>query len=98
MTALSYGLLIFSTAIAVICTAGIIGMRDLYDKLHYLAPVSILSTASIAAAIAIEKGLLSQSGIKSVLVLIVMAISGPVITHAVARAEVLRQTRGEKGK
>lgn len=69
--------------------AGLMLMQGFYSKLHYLAPPAILGTFAVVAAIALAEGW-SGSTIKAGLVLLVLAISNPVLTHAAARACYLR--------
>ncbi|HEX8947599.1 MAG TPA: monovalent cation/H(+) antiporter subunit G [Dissulfurispiraceae bacterium] len=86
-------LLALGAAVSLACSIGVMVMRGVYDKLHYLAPAGIIGTASVAAAIILREGVLSQAGIKSFLVFLVLLISGPVITQAASRAERVRAMR-----
>jgi multicomponent Na+:H+ antiporter subunit G len=71
---------------------GLVVMKGFYNKLHYLAPPAILATTAIAAAILVQEGW-SSCAIKAGLVLLVMAITNPILTFAASRANYLRETQ-----
>ena len=85
-------ILVLATVVCLLSSIGILVMRGVYEKLHYLAPAAILGTGGVVAAIIVEEGF-GTSAIKALLVLIVMMISNPVLTHAAARANRLRERR-----
>lgn len=91
-------LLFFGVAVAFVSTLGILFMRGTYDKLHYLAPLSTLGTVAVAAAVIIREGW-SPTTAKTVLIVLLMLVSGPILGHATARAqetrEELSRRRGE---
>ena len=89
-------LLVLATVVCLLSSIGILVMRGVYDKLHYLAPAAILGTGAVVAAVIVEEGF-GSSAIKALLVLLVMLISNPVLTHAAARANRLRERR-KQGK
>ena len=57
--------------------------RDAYDRLHFLSAGGSLGPILVAAGIAVEAGL---DGIKAILVAALFLVTGPVLTHAIARA------------
>ncbi|MDA8165483.1 MAG: monovalent cation/H(+) antiporter subunit G [Desulfobacteraceae bacterium] len=85
-------LLSFSALVCIGCSLAILLMRGFYDKLHFLAPPSILGTAAVAAAIIVKEGIASGQGIKSLLVFAVLLVSGPAITHVAAQTRRVRET------
>jgi multicomponent Na+:H+ antiporter subunit G len=82
-------LLSFAAGICLLSCFGMTAMKGFYDRLHYLAPPATLAMAAVAGAILVEEGL-SPSSLKVLLILLVMIISNPVLTHAAARANFLR--------
>lgn len=78
-------LLGFGVLIELLCAVGVLVMRNPFDRLHYLAPATTLGPLAIAAAVLIAESD-SQAKIKSVLVAVVLLMTGPVLTHATARA------------
>src|SRR5690242_13856223 len=65
-------------------------MKDIYERLHYLAPPATISIISFAAAAIVDKHL-SQAGIKALLIMVVLLVMNAVLTHATARAARIRQ-------
>jgi multicomponent Na+:H+ antiporter subunit G len=63
---------------------GVLLMRDALDRLHY-ASASTLGVACVCAAVVVAAGP-SVIGLKAVLSAVFLAVSGPVLMHATARA------------
>jgi len=71
---------------AVLLTAcGLLLSRNVYQRLHYLAPASTLGVVCVAAAILIREGF-SQSSVKAVITASILFVMNPILTHATARA------------
>ncbi len=83
-------LLTGGVGIALICCIGVLAVRDAFDRLHFVTPANTLSTALIALAVALGKGF-SNMTLKTILLLVMMMISGPILTHATARALRIRR-------
>jgi monovalent cation/proton antiporter MnhG/PhaG subunit len=75
---------------ALLCCVALLVMKDLYERLHYLSPPSSLSVMCFAAAVLIDKKL-TQSGIKALIIMVVLLVMNSVLTHATARAARVRQ-------
>ena len=71
-------------------TLGLLVMRNVNEKLHYLAPSSTFSVFLIAFAIALEEGWAQATG-KAIFCAIALALMNPVLTHATARAARIRE-------
>jgi multicomponent Na+:H+ antiporter subunit G len=65
--------------------------RNVYARLHFLGPVSVLAPAFLAIAVVLERGF-SQQGNKAIVVAVLLLIWGPVLTHATGKAA---RRRGE---
>ncbi|HEY6775972.1 MAG TPA: monovalent cation/H(+) antiporter subunit G [Thermoleophilaceae bacterium] len=79
--------------------AGVVGVivaADVYDRLHFTGPAAILGPFCFALAVVIDEGPLSQAGIKSLLVAVLLLGLSPVLGHATARAAYVRE-RGRLG-
>jgi multicomponent Na+:H+ antiporter subunit G len=63
---------------------GVLLMRDALDRLHY-AGASTLGVVCVCAAVIVAAGP-SLIGLKAILTTAFLAVSGPVLTHATARA------------
>jgi len=63
---------------------GVLLMRDALDRLHY-ASASTLGVACVCAAVVVAAGP-SLIGLKAIVTAAFLAVSGPVLAHATARA------------
>lgn len=77
-------------AVELACCVGVVVMRDVYDKLHFTGPATILGPLALAGAIVVQEGL-NQAGIKALLVAALLVVANPVLTHATGRALYIRQ-------
>lgn len=80
-----------AAAVAVISSIGVLIMRDAYQKLHYVTPISLLAPVGIGIAVLIESGW-SSGAAQTGLVIVVMAIASPFLSHATIRAARIRAT------
>ncbi len=76
---------------ALICCLGIVVLDRFFDRLHYLAPVTTVSSFFLLAAVVIKEGW-GQATIKTILVALVLLLINAVLTHATARAARVRET------
>jgi monovalent cation/proton antiporter MnhG/PhaG subunit len=76
-----------------LCCAGVLVMRDVFDRLHYVSAASTVGVVLIVSAVMVEH-LFDATGVKALLVLVFLGITGPVITHAIARAARLQDFGG----
>lgn len=83
-------LLGIGTFSVVLSSFGVLLMKDLYERLHYLFPPATLSIICFAAAAVIDKHL-SQAGIKALVIMAVLLPTNAVLSHATARAARIRQ-------
>ena len=82
-------LLVLAVAVTLVSCAGVLLMRDPYDRLHYTAPAAVIPPVAIAAAVVLEERL-SAAGIKALLIALVLIVTNPVLGHATARAARIR--------
>ena len=82
-------LLVIAGLSGLISLAGVALMSGTANRLHYLAPVSTIGAAAVAAAVMIEESL-DDRGIKVLIVLVVLAGLTPLVVHATARAARVR--------
>ncbi len=83
-------LLAAAAASAALTALGVLLSRDVYERLHYLAPAATIGVVCVAAAIVLREGL-DQAGIKAILTGAVLFVVNPILTHATARAARVRQ-------
>lgn len=79
-----YVLLATGVAIELIACLGIVVMRSVYDRLHYLAP-SALGAVLIASAIWAREGP-STIALKATLLAAFLLAASPLLAHVTARA------------
>jgi monovalent cation/proton antiporter MnhG/PhaG subunit len=70
---------------------GILVARSVFDRLHLMGPASIFGPTCLALAVVIDEGPLSQAGLKSLLVALLLLTLSPVLVHATARAAYVRE-------
>jgi multicomponent Na+:H+ antiporter subunit G len=74
----------------VVCSIGVLFMRDPYQKLHYVTPAALIAPALVALALMVQHGVYAMTG-ESFLTLLFMIIAGPFISHATIRAIRIRE-------
>jgi len=89
--AIAYLLLGLGVTCELIAVLGLVAMRDVYDRLHYLAPAT-LGALLVAAAIWVYQGP-SQIALKGTVVAAFLLLAAPALAHATARAARI----GERG-
>jgi multicomponent Na+:H+ antiporter subunit G len=85
-------LLFAGVAVELLCCLGVLRMRVVYDRLHYLAPASFVGPLLIVLAVALRFSSL-QLVLKAVAILAVLSITGPIITRVLARAARVRESQ-----
>lgn len=74
---------------ALICCLGLWIMPDFYERLHYMATVTTVSSFCIFMAVVVKEGW-GQATIKMGLIFLIMLITNAILTHATARAARVR--------
>jgi multicomponent Na+:H+ antiporter subunit G len=72
-------------------SVGILVMRDVYQKLHFVTPAALIAPLLVAIAIGIQAGWSSRTA-QTWLALLCVAVAGPVLAHATIRAARIRAT------
>jgi multicomponent Na+:H+ antiporter subunit G len=83
-------LLFAGVLVELACVIGLLRSRDAYDALHFTGPASGIGALLICGAVLVNESF-SQAGIKAIVVAGVLALSGPLLVHATARAARLRE-------
>lgn len=85
---------------------GVLVMGDVYQKLHFVTPATLVAPTLVTAAVLIQTGI-SLGTVVLVLTLAFLVVGGPFLTHATIRAarirdsgdwRVNRPSGAEKGK
>lgn len=82
-------LLGLAVAIAAASSVGVLAMRDAYQKLHYLTPLSILAPVLVGLAVLVEAGYSTRSA-QTWLAVGFLVIASPFLSHATIRAARIR--------
>ena len=82
-----------AVTIALLAAGGFWLMRGAFNKLHYVAPVTLFSTVLVALAVVVEHPAAPATA-KVVATALLLVVGGPVVTHLTARAARHRR-RGE---
>lgn len=83
---LAVAALLAAASFAVLLTViGLLAARDVYERLHFLAPAATIGVVCVTTAVVVQEGF-QQAGIKAILAGAVLFIMNPILTHATARA------------
>jgi monovalent cation/proton antiporter MnhG/PhaG subunit len=74
-------------------SVGVLVMRDVYDKLHFVTPAALVAPVLVMLAVLI-RARFSATTAETFLVLLFMVIADPYLTHATIRAARVRE-RGD---
>jgi multicomponent Na+:H+ antiporter subunit G len=85
------GLLAAAVLVQWLCCLGVLRMRGVYNRLHFLGPASLLGPPLIAAAVLVD-GASGQASVKAVLLAAILLLANPVTSHALARAARVSET------
>ena len=69
---------------------GVLLMPGFYRRLHYMGVAGTLGVAGVTIAVLVQERL-HEPGIKTLLILAILLIMNPVLTHATARAARTRE-------
>jgi multicomponent Na+:H+ antiporter subunit G len=68
---------------------GVLMMRDVYQKLHFVTPAALVAPVLVALAVLVVQGY-SENTTETWLALVLVVMAGPFVTHATARAARIR--------
>jgi monovalent cation/proton antiporter MnhG/PhaG subunit len=88
-----YVLLVLGTGTLVLSAVGVLVMRSVYDRLHYVGSASV-GAALVCIAVTVRESF-SLIGNKTLLIAFFLLVSGPVLVHATARAARIREQGSE---
>lgn len=89
---------ILAAAVVVVLAsaAGLVAMRDTYQKLHYVTPIALIAPLLLGLAVLVRSGF-SENSALTWLALLFVGCAGPVLSHATIRAARIRQTGDWRG-
>ena len=83
-------LLGLAIAVLLVSALGLLLMPHVYDRVHFLGPASTIAPVLVAAAVVAVEAF-DHQGIMTVLLALFLAVFGPVLSHATARAARIRE-------
>ena len=89
MTAAIAALLVVAVVVLLLCCTSLLLLDNVLDRLHALGPAAMVSGMAVVVAVWLQHGL-DTSSIKASLILIVLVLTGPVVSHTMAWATVER--------
>lgn len=84
-------LLGLAVAVVLMASLGVLVMRDVYQKLHFVTPISLIAPALVAVAVLVQQGY-SENTVETWLALLFLFVASPFLTHATIRAARIRET------
>lgn len=78
-------------AVELVCCVGLAAVRQPIDRLHYAGAATVVGPTLVAAAVCVEEGLFTTSGLNAVAVALLLALLGAALGVATARAIRLRE-------
>jgi multisubunit Na+/H+ antiporter MnhG subunit len=78
-------------SVELVCCLGFVVMRNAIDRLHYAGAATTLGPALVAAAVCVEEGVFTTSGLDAIAVALLLALLGGALAVATARAIRLRE-------
>jgi multisubunit Na+/H+ antiporter MnhG subunit len=82
-------LLGLAVTVTLASSLGVLAMRDAYQKLHYLTPLSIVAPVLVGLAVLVQAGYSARSA-QTWLAIGFLIIASPVLSHATIRAARIR--------
>ncbi|HZU78531.1 MAG TPA: monovalent cation/H(+) antiporter subunit G [Acidimicrobiales bacterium] len=89
-------LLALAVLVVFLSSLGVLLMRDVFQKLHFVTPAALVAPVLVALAVTVEQGW-SSNTTQTWLALLFVATTGPVLAHATARAARVRQQGDWRG-
>ena len=83
-------LLALAVLLVLVSSLGVLVMRDVFEKVHYVTPAALVAPILVALAVTVGQGW-SLNTTETWLAVAFMAVSGPVLAHATARAARIRE-------
>lgn len=81
----------------IVSCLGLLAARSVYARLHYVSGSSLF-TVLIGVAVIAGEGFPSQAGMKAVLIIVALIVTGPLAVHVLARAAYRREGRDKTGE
>ena len=84
-------LLGLAAALVLGSSVGVLVMRDVYQKIHFVTPAALVAPLAVGLAVLVQSGATIVTA-QTWLTLLFVVIAGPVLAHATIRAARIRET------
>jgi multicomponent Na+:H+ antiporter subunit G len=84
-------LLAAAVLVVLISSVGILAMPDVYQKIHYVTPASMVAPVLVGLAVLVQSGWSVNSSLTWLAVLF-LVVASPFLSHATMRAARIRET------
>ena len=85
MAVIAHVLVWLGVALELACCLGLVAVRQAIDRLHFAGAATVLGPALIAAAVCVEEGAFTTSGLNAIAVALLLALLGGGLGVATAR-------------
>ena len=89
-------LLGLAVLVVLLSSVGLVVMRDVYQRLHYVAPIVLIAPVLVAIAITVKEGWDSNTG-ETWLSVGFLLLVAPFVSHATVRAARIREEGDWRG-
>ena len=83
-------LLGLAVALVLGSSVGVLVMRDVYQKIHFVTPAALVAPLAVGLAVLVQSGATIVTA-QTWLTLLFVVIAGPVLAHATIRAARIRE-------
>ena len=90
-------LLLLGVLAELVCVAGVLWMRDVFDRLHFAAAGTTVGPVLVAAAVVLAGLSTTSALVQCLTALMVLLVMNPLQTHVTARALRRRTPRARSG-
>jgi multisubunit Na+/H+ antiporter MnhG subunit len=89
-TAVADVLLAVAVGVVLTSSLGVLLMRDVYRKTHFVTPISLVAPILVAVAVTVQQGH-DEATAQTWLAVAILAVAGPILCHATIRAARIRE-------
>jgi multisubunit Na+/H+ antiporter MnhG subunit len=90
MAVIVHVLVWLGVTLELVCVLGFAVLRNAIDRLHFVGAATVAGPASVAAAVCVQEGVFTTSGLNSIGTALLLALLGGALGVATARAIRLR--------
>ena len=80
-----------AASVVLASSVGVLVMRDVYGKLHFVTPAAVVAPVLVTLAVLVRAGF-SATTAEAALALLFLVIASPFLSHATIRAARIRET------